>query len=482
MNYLNADLYLTALCGALLGQVVGVLPGFGPVLLATVLVQATFIPPEIAINLIIGAYVGAQFSSSTPAILLGIPGEVSSAITAEIGPRLARAGHAYDAILIASKASLVGTCMALTILLVFEFFSIRLSAIFSDLEILALVCCGGVLLVLGARRPKSGLLILAVGVVAGLLGRSPVTGDLRFNLEVPTLINGLEPIAFMLGLITIPEAIRMWTKGWSSRFAEDTRLVAPFRRRKWALGAAMPMGAFFGSIFGAIPGLGPTAATPLAVAIYGENRNRATIDPLHHDAKVVACAEAANNSAAISSLILLFALGLPTNTVTAIISSYADQYGVPWHSQSGASLPHSIMISLAYAAVILYFLNGRLALHSLHIFRLSPRVVSAGCLAICSFTVLSMEAKILAIVSLLAGALGALFSAKLRVPATLCVVGFVAAPIVEQRFIRLWTMWQAGALLEYGAGRAIISTILVSVTAIVILFFRRGHAKEAIGD
>jgi TctA family transporter len=68
--------------GVLLGTLIGVLPGIGPIATISMLLPATFVlPPVSALIMLAGIYYGAQYGGSTTAILVNLPGEVSSVVT-----------------------------------------------------------------------------------------------------------------------------------------------------------------------------------------------------------------------------------------------------------------------------------------------------------------------------------------------------------------------------------------------------------------
>src|SRR5205085_11667170 len=101
---LNNILY--CFIGVLLGTLIGVLPGIGPVATISMLLPATFVlPPVSALIMLAGIYYGAQYGGSTTAILVNLPGEVSSVVTWLDGYQMARQGHAGKALGVAALGS-----------------------------------------------------------------------------------------------------------------------------------------------------------------------------------------------------------------------------------------------------------------------------------------------------------------------------------------------------------------------------------------
>ena len=97
---------LLAAVGAVVGTMVGVLPGLGPVATIAMLLPLTFgLPPETALIMLAGIYYGAQYGGSTTAILVNLPGESASVVTALDGYQMARKGQAGQALATAALGS-----------------------------------------------------------------------------------------------------------------------------------------------------------------------------------------------------------------------------------------------------------------------------------------------------------------------------------------------------------------------------------------
>src|ERR1041385_7829024 len=104
---------LLCLIGALVGTLIGVLPGIGPLATIAMLLPITFgLPPVGALIMLAGIYYGAQYGGSTTSILVNIPGEATSVVTALDGHQMARKGRAGAALSIASIGSFFAGCVA----------------------------------------------------------------------------------------------------------------------------------------------------------------------------------------------------------------------------------------------------------------------------------------------------------------------------------------------------------------------------------
>src|SRR5689334_3686082 len=161
-----------AFIGVLLGTLIGVLPGIGPLAtIAMLLPITTALSPLSALIMLAGIYYGAQYGGSTTAILVNVPGEPSSAVTAIEGYQMARQGRAGAALAIAAIASFFAGCVATLVLAVFSPTLARLAVAFGAPEYFALAAFGLVLTVaLSHGSILKGMAMALVGVLFGLVG------------------------------------------------------------------------------------------------------------------------------------------------------------------------------------------------------------------------------------------------------------------------------------------------------------------------
>ena len=100
---------LYAFIGVLIGTLTGVLPGIGPVAAIAMLLPTTYgLPPVTALIMLAGIYYGASYGGSTTAILMNLPGEMSSVVTVLDGHQMARQGRAGAALCIAALRARAG--------------------------------------------------------------------------------------------------------------------------------------------------------------------------------------------------------------------------------------------------------------------------------------------------------------------------------------------------------------------------------------
>src|SRR5690349_14444713 len=200
---------LYAFIGVLLGTAVGVLPGIGPALTVALLLPVTFhLEPTSAFIMFAGIYYGGMYGGSTTAILLNTPGESASIITSVEGNLMAKRGRGGPALATAAIGSFVAGSIA-TVLLTFLAPAIaELALQFGPAEYFALMVLAftTVSAVLG-RSLSRGLASLLFGMALGLVGIDLQTGQARFALGVPQLLDGIDIVIVAVGLFAVGETL-----------------------------------------------------------------------------------------------------------------------------------------------------------------------------------------------------------------------------------------------------------------------------------
>ena len=193
--------------GCLLGTLIGILPGLGPIATIAMLLPATYaLPPIAALIMLAGIYYGAQYGGSTTAILLNIPGETSSVVTAIDGYQMARRGRAGVALFTAGMGSFFAGCVATFILAAFAAPLSQLAFKFGPAEYFSLMVLG----LIGAVVLASGSLIKAIGMIIlgllmGLVGTDVNSGVSRYAFDVPELSDGIGFVSIAMGVFGFAE-------------------------------------------------------------------------------------------------------------------------------------------------------------------------------------------------------------------------------------------------------------------------------------
>ena len=321
------------LLGAVVGTLVGVLPGLGPIAGIALLIPATFgLNPTTALIMLAGIYYGAMYGGSTTSILLNVPGETASVITCIDGYRMAQKGKAGTALALCAIGSFIAGTLAIFGLVFLAPPLAEAALAFGPAEYFSLMVCGFVVLsnVTGASLVKS-LMMAVVGLIIGTVGLDPVTGDSRFTFETTYLLGGIEFVAVAIGLFGIGEILSNVEKPAATLDQSVTMprlrdLYPSFQDLKQAIGAIL-RGAGIGFAVGLVPGPAPVIATYASYMV--EKRTSRHPETFGQGAiEGVAGPEAANNAACQAAFIPLFVLGIPFAPPTAILLGALMIHGV----------------------------------------------------------------------------------------------------------------------------------------------------------
>ncbi|QKJ93684.1 tripartite tricarboxylate transporter permease [Agrobacterium pusense] len=200
---------LYCLIGCLLGTLIGVLPGVGPTTTIALLLPITFgLDPSTSLIMLAGIYYGAQYGGSTTAILVNLPGEASSAVTAIDGYKMAQKGKAGAALAIAAIGSFVAGTVATVVVVIFAPPLSRLALSFGPPEYFSLIVLGLILSVtLASGSVIKALAMIILGLLFGLVGADIYTGIPRFTFGQVSLMDGINFVAFATGIYGISEIL-----------------------------------------------------------------------------------------------------------------------------------------------------------------------------------------------------------------------------------------------------------------------------------
>ena len=427
--------------GCVLGTLIGVLPGLGPVATIAMLLPATYaLPPVAALIMLAGIYYGAQYGGSTTAILINIPGESSSVVTAIDGYQMARNGRAGVALFTAGMGSFFAGCVATLVLAGFAAPLSELAFKFGPAEYFSLMVLG----LIGAVVLASGSLIKAIGMIIlgllmGLVGTDVNSGTARYSFDIPQLTDGLGFVTVAMGMFGFAEIIvnleqkehretflKKITKLWPT-MADFKRMVPPILR-----------GTVLGSFLGILPGGGAS------LAAFGAYSLEKKMSKNSHEfgkgaIEGVAAPESANNAAAQTSFIPLLTLGIPPNAVMALMVGAMTIHNIqpgPQVMTSNPALFWGLIASMWLGNVMLIVLNLPMIgvwvkLLTIPYRYLYPAILVFCCIGVYSVNNTSFDIYLTAIF----GVLGYIF-VKLECEPAPLLLGFVLGPMMEENFRR----------------------------------------------
>ncbi len=320
------------LVGALVGTLVGVLPGIGTIATVAMLLPITFgLPPVGALIMLAGIYYGAQYGGSTTSILVNIPGEAGSVVTALDGFQMAKQGRAGPALAIAAIGSFFAGCAATVLIAVLGAPLTKLALAFGPAEYFSLMVLGLIFAVVLAKGSVlKAIAMILFGLLLSMVGSDIETGASRMTFGIPELADGLGFATVAMGVFGFAEIIRNLDTGAES----DRQLVQnkitglmPTRKDLMDSAPAIGRGTILGSILGILPGGGAVIASFAAYTL----EKKISRDPKRFGRGAiegVAAPESANNAAAQTSFIPLLTLGIPPNAVMALMVGAMTIHGI----------------------------------------------------------------------------------------------------------------------------------------------------------
>ena len=325
------DVLIYAFLGCLVGTLVGMLPGIGPLAGISILLPVTFgLDATKAIVMLAGIYYGSQYGGSTTSILMRIPGEAASVMTCIDGYAMARKGRAGAALAIAAVGSFVaGTFGVILLTLVappLANFALR----FGPPEYTALLVLGLVFLAyMSTTSLVRTMLMACAGLLLGCIGIDVMTGHFRYSFDIKELGDGIGIVPVAVGLFGLGEILSTPSKTVTDKVVPPRFRELMPSRQEWRQ-SAMPIarGSVLGFLVGIVPGSAHIIASFLSYAV--EKRVSKTPEEFGKGAVAgVAGPESANNAASTGAFVPMLALGLPTGPVTAVLMAALLIHGVP---------------------------------------------------------------------------------------------------------------------------------------------------------
>lgn len=474
--------------GVLLGTAIGVLPGLGPVPTIAMLLPLTFgLPPTTGLIMLAGIFYGSQYGGSTTAILLKLPGEISSVMTAVDGNKMARQGRAGAALTVAALGSFFAGCVA-TLFLAALAAPLTAMAIrfgpedYFSLMVLGLV--GAVALASGSATKAIGMVLL--GMLFGLVGRDVTSGVVRYAFGTQSLSDGIDFVVIAMGLFGLAEVIA--TVADPATGASAVAKLGRLRLSRDEFRAALPAvlrGTGIGSLLGVLPGGGVVLSTFLSYAL--EKKVSRTPERFGQGAiEGVAAPEAANNAASQTTFVPLLVLGLPTNAVAALMAGAMLVHNIvpgPQVISTNPALFWGLIASMWLGNAMLLVLNLPLIGLWVRLLSIPYRLLYPAIVLFCCIGVYSTGYQVADVLLLVAfGALGYVFRLLDCEPAPL-LMGAVLSPLIEEQLQRAMLMSRGDPLVFV---RSPVSATLLAITVLVLVFmmvpaiyrWRVAHLKE----
>lgn len=472
---LEPAMLLAMFVGVVVGVFIGMLPGLTSTMGVALLIPVTFsFPPAVGLSLLGGIYLASTFSGAISAILLNIPGTPSAVATCWDGYPMTQQGKAGRAIGLAVFASSIGGIFSTIVLLFMAPALSELSLMLGAPEYFLLALFGVTII---ASLSEGDILKSLIGGVLGLIismvGMHPMTGQMRLTFGMPSLYDGLPLVIALIGLYSIPEVISLMVdkprekKDMSSSFAGSwNTLIATLRQT-----ANLIRSSIVGTIIGIVPGAGSSIASFIAYDFTKRRSKHPELFGKGSEEGIVA-SEAANNAVTGGSLVPLLTLGVPGNSVTAVLMGGLIIHGLapgPALFEQTPEIAYGFIFSLFLSNLAFVPVGLLVAKYCVRIILLPREILAASILALAVMGSFAIRAQVQDIgLMLFIGLIGYLFTV-FKVSRAPMVLGLVLGAMAESSLSRSLMLVQGdlGALLIQFVTRPIsIALLLLCILSI----------------
>jgi putative tricarboxylic transport membrane protein len=485
------NLFLAAI-GSVVGTMVGVLPGLGPINAVAMLVPVVFalgLPPESSLILMAAIYIGSEYGGRISAILLNVPGEASAVMTALEGYPLARQGQAGVALSLSAWTSFVGSAIATVGIVVAAPLLARWALAFGPIEYVALMvfafaCLTGLL----TEQPVKAMLAIMLGLGISTIGIDPNSGVYRYTFDSPNLVDGVQFATVVIGLFAISELLIMLEGIRGGAAPRIEQLGRPlFNRAEMKFTSIATLrGSIIGFFVGILPGAGGTVASALAYTT--EKRVVERKDPEgsrfgRGDMRGLASVEAANNSASNSNFIPMLTLGIPSSGTTAIMLGVLTLYNLtpgPALFNAQPALVWGLIASLFIGNVILLAINIPLVGLFARMLSVPAWVLVPFIVVVSAIGVYSGKSTTFDLVLMVGLGIAAYLLRRVGVPMAPLILGLVLGKILEQSLRRSLSLSGGDIAILWSSPIAIVLWSMAAAVFLIPLLLPRvrGWARK----
>ena len=361
---LTAGNLLAAFLGCVLGTIVGILPGIGPSTTVALMIPLAFaMNPARALIMMLGVYCGAMYGGAVTSILVNVPGEASSVMTAVDGFPMAKQGRGGVAMVLCQVGSFVGGTLSIVGLMLVAIPLAEFALQFGPAEYFSVMLFALILAsTLISESILRGIIALVIGLMVALIGTDHQTGIARFSMGVAELLDGIDDVIVIMGVFGVGEVLWYVVSTYGKAEGAVERMHAGRwipERQEWRE-STLPIVrgtliGFFTGLLAAGSALGSFLAYSLEKRIskHPQKFGKGTLEG------IVSC-ETANNASTGGALIPLLTLGIPHSGTTAILLTVLTMYGLrpgPQLMIQQAPLMWTVIASLYIANIILIVLN-----------------------------------------------------------------------------------------------------------------------------
>jgi len=480
---------LYALLGCVLGTLVGVLPGLGPVPTIAMLLPITYVlPPVAGLIMLAGIYYGTQYGGSTTAILVNLPGETSAVVTVLDGHQMARNGRGGAALSLAAIGSFFAGSVATMLIAAFAPPLAEVAFKFGPAEYFSLMTLG----LVGAVVLASGSLVKAIcmillGLLLGLVGTDVNSGVARYDFGIPELQDGINFAIVAMGVFGFAEIMNnLELKDKRVEITDKVGSLYPNRQEIREAAPAIVRGTAVGSMLGILPGGGSVLSAFASYTLEKKLSKEPERFGKGHPAGL-AGPESANNAGAQASFIPLLTLGIPGNAVMALMVGAMTIHNIQPGPQVMTSHPElfwGLIASMWIGNLMLVILNLPLVGLWVKLLKVPYRILFPAILVFCTIGVYSLNYNTFDLyMTAFFGVVGYIWS-KLRCEGAPLLLGLVLGPMMEENFRRalLLSRGDFTTFVERPLSASLLGAALVLVVLVALPNIRKKREEAFVEE
>jgi len=476
--------------GVLLGTLIGVLPGIGPLATIAMLLPITYkmADPSTALIMLAGIFYGSQYGGSTTAILVNLPGESSSVVTTLDGYQMARRGRAGVALATAALASFFAGTVATFLIAAFAPPLAEVAFKFGPAEYFSLMVLGliaAVVLAHGSIIKALGMVVL--GLLLGMIGTDVNSGTARFTLGIPELTDGIEFAVIAMGMFGFAEIIYNLKQTESRELLQKKVTNYMPNKEDWRRGGkAAVRGTALGSFLGILPGGGSILASFSAYAM--EKKISKRPDEFGKGAiEGVAGPEAANNAGAQTSFIPMLTLGIPTTPVMALMIAAMMIHNIqpgPQVMTSNPTLFWGLIVSMWAGNLFLVILNLPLIGLWIKLLQVPYRFLYPAILLFCCIGAYSLNNNVWDVLMTIPFAIMGYYFKKWHCEPAPLLMGFILGELMEEYLRRALTISRGdwGVFIDRPLSATLLGIAVLLLLIVALPFIRKKRDQAFAGE
>ena len=476
--------------GVLLGTLIGVLPGIGPLATIAMLLPITYkmADPSTALIMLAGIFYGSQYGGSTTAILVNLPGESSSVVTTLDGYQMARRGRAGVALATAALASFFAGTIATFLIAAFAPPLAEVAFKFGPAEYFSLMVLGliaAVVLAHGSIIKALGMVVL--GLLLGMIGTDVNSGTARFTLGIPELTDGIEFAVIAMGMFGFAEIIYNLKQTESRELLQKKVTNYMPNKEDWRRGGkAAVRGTALGSFLGILPGGGSILASFSAYAM--EKKISKKPDEFGKGAiEGVAGPEAANNAGAQTSFIPMLTLGIPTTPVMALMIAAMMIHNIqpgPQVMTSNPTLFWGLIVSMWAGNLFLVILNLPLIGLWIKLLQVPYRFLYPAILLFCCIGAYSLNNNVWDVLMTIPFAIMGYYFKKWHCEPAPLLMGFILGELMEEYLRRALTISRGdwGVFIDRPLSATLLGIAVLLLLIVALPFIRKKRDQAFAGE